>query len=153
MATEITIDGVPMFDGTYNLDLEQPLNGDELHLIKVAAGVRMGEISEALDAGDYDLIIALATIALWRYGKVEEKNTQNAFAMLRKAEMGKITSRDLDDEADAGPPSQAPSAGGEPNASGANSTSSSVVSLPTGDAPRATVQPPTGTPASATGAG
>jgi hypothetical protein len=40
---EVTVTGVPGFDGTYEWD-DTPFNGHELHVIKTFAGVRIGEL-------------------------------------------------------------------------------------------------------------
>ena len=51
----------------YPLDMQ--LTGREIQLIKRVSGVRMAELEAALDAGDYDVLIAFAAIALQRAGK------------------------------------------------------------------------------------
>jgi hypothetical protein len=56
-------DGEYPFDGTY-------FTNRELHTIKRMAGIRAGEIPDALAAGDNDLVVALTVIALERNGKV-----------------------------------------------------------------------------------
>lgn len=56
-------DGEYPFDGTY-------FTNKELHTIKRMSGVRAGEITAALEAGDNDLVVALTMIALERNGKV-----------------------------------------------------------------------------------
>lgn len=78
MADKLVIEGLgKQFDGEYEVDLAQMLvmgnpetmtNG-ELHTIKRIAGVRAGEIEDALVAGDNDLMLALALIVLARHGK------------------------------------------------------------------------------------
>ncbi len=67
---KITISGVDArVDGSYDLDLDDVFTGNELHLIKKVAGVRVGEIGDAMNAGDYDLLVALTKIALDRNGR------------------------------------------------------------------------------------
>lgn len=61
----LTIEGVPGYDGEYPLDLSYFTNR-ELHLIKELSGVRAGELEEAFEAGDNDLMVALAAIAVTR---------------------------------------------------------------------------------------
>lgn len=45
------------------------LTGREFGLVKQATGLRAGEIEEALDAGDVELVLTLAVIAMRRAGK------------------------------------------------------------------------------------
>lgn len=61
----IVIEGVTGYNGEYPLEADYFTNR-ELHLIKVESGVRAGELAEAFDAGDNDLMVALAAIAIWR---------------------------------------------------------------------------------------
>lgn len=93
------------FDGAYELDFEQVYSGHELHLIKKLAGLRLGEIQEAVKAGDYDLYVAFAVIALWRAGKVQRDRALEAADVLLEAPAGSIA---FEDEDDARPPEQTP---------------------------------------------
>jgi hypothetical protein len=61
-------DGEYPFDGTY-------FTNRELHTIKRMAGIRAGEIPDALEAGDNDLVVALTVIALERNGKTVHEDT------------------------------------------------------------------------------
>jgi hypothetical protein len=45
-----------------------PFTNRELHAIKQITGVRAGEMQDALEAGDSDMIVALAHIAVRRSG-------------------------------------------------------------------------------------
>jgi len=65
---KIKIDGVPGFNATYDLDMTY-FTMRELHTVKTIAGVRAGEMSEAITAGDNDLMVAFAVIAVGRSGK------------------------------------------------------------------------------------
>ena len=65
---QIVITGIAGYNGEYDLDASYFTN-KELHTIKKLAGVRAGEIQAAFAAGDNDLIVALAAIALERNGK------------------------------------------------------------------------------------
>jgi hypothetical protein len=49
-----------------DFQLEPPFTNRELHLIKQIAGVRSAEIWPALEAGDTDVIVAFAHIAVRR---------------------------------------------------------------------------------------
>lgn len=71
MPIAITITGVNGYDGEYPLDLDEHFftNG-ELKDIKLMTGVRGGELMEAFSAGDNDLVVAFAVIAIRRSGKV-----------------------------------------------------------------------------------
>lgn len=54
--------------GEKKYDLNPPFTNRELHVIKTVAGVRAGEIFEALNAGDSDVLVALAHVAVIRNG-------------------------------------------------------------------------------------
>lgn len=66
---KIVITGIAGYDGEYPFDASYFTNG-ELHTIKRMAGVRAGEIQASFEAGDNDLVVAIAAIALERNGKV-----------------------------------------------------------------------------------
>lgn len=67
---KVKITGILGADGEWDFNPdEEPLTNGELHEIKKIAGVRAGEIEEAFSAGDNDLYVALAIIALARNGK------------------------------------------------------------------------------------
>ena len=78
-ADKLTIDGIAAnVDGVYEFDLEELLNSltnREIHQIKVMSGVRLGELNDALSAGDNDLIIAFAYLILRRRGKRIDEDT------------------------------------------------------------------------------
>jgi hypothetical protein len=74
----IVINGVAGYNGEHPFDASYFTN-KELHTIKRIAGVRAGEIQAAFAAGDNDLIVAFAVIALERNGKtVYEEALWNA---------------------------------------------------------------------------
>lgn len=81
----ITIEGIPAYNGDYPLDMTYFTNR-ELNLIKTVSGVRAGELPEAFAAGDNDLMVAIAAIAIWRQ-KGEKPNLEP----LWDAEAGKFT--------------------------------------------------------------
>ena len=114
----ITTTGVdPRFDGDHELDVEaQQFNGWELHIIKKISGLRPLEYQEALEEGDYDLVIALAVVALIRAGKLDRRRFQEAADGLLEAEAGKITMTET--PGDASPPQPAPPASGNTGGSG-----------------------------------
>jgi hypothetical protein len=68
-----TINGEYKFDAIAMLGLHGPspeaLTMGELHQIKKQTGLRAGELTEALVAGDTDAYVGLATIVLERGGK------------------------------------------------------------------------------------
>jgi hypothetical protein len=84
---------VPVFDGEYELNMkEQPFNGWDAHILWKVAGLRLGELDEASTKGHYDLVIALAVIALRRSGNLKTiPQALEAADLLREAEIGKIT--------------------------------------------------------------
>jgi hypothetical protein len=97
---KVTIDSLYNLDGEYPLDLT--FTHRDFRDIKKIAGVRANEVMDALNAGDMDIIVALAAIALRRSGKTFDVE------QLWDAEAGHIT-LDLTDEeaeanADASPP-------------------------------------------------
>lgn len=145
---QITITDVPPFDGTYELDLAVPFNGRELHLIKELAGVRLGEIPAALDADDYDVLIAITAITLTRNGKLQKAATLKAAQdVLMEAPAGSITAdftETVEDDAD--PPAETPSAPGSELGGSESSTSSSADLNGTGDDRLETIPVSTGAP-------
>ena len=126
------IEGLPPYDGTYEIEFDTFTNR-ELHTIKTLAGVRAGELEEAADAGDTDLVVAFAVIALQRAGlKVDPEAIWNA-------DVGQITL--VDEEASEIPPPKGENKS-EP-------TGSSGVFSPTAGEPPANGQSRTGSPPSA----
>jgi hypothetical protein len=126
----------PQTDGEYEIDLAG-LNGREAHLIKQVSGVRLGEIAEALGAGDYDVVVAIAKIVLDRAGK------DVPVAALLEAPIGKITV-DLTpaaDEEDAERPPDSPALSGAGNED-AEPRSESEKSEPSGPASSGDGDPP-----------
>lgn len=55
-------------NGFGDYKVEPPFTNRELHIIKQVAGVRAGQLFEALEVGDNDLIVALAHIGVRRTG-------------------------------------------------------------------------------------
>jgi hypothetical protein len=102
----LTIEGIPAYNGEYPLDSSYFTNR-ELNLIKTVSGVRAGELGEAFGAGDNDLMVALAAIAIWR-AKGEKPNID----ALWDAEAGKFTLNiaepESEPEDESLPPSTAP---------------------------------------------
>jgi hypothetical protein len=67
---KLTITGVYGADGEYEFDFDQrPFTNGELHTIKQVAGVRAGEMQEAIEKDDNDVLVALALVVLGRHGK------------------------------------------------------------------------------------
>jgi hypothetical protein len=94
---KIGIEGIPPYDGEYPLDVSYFTNR-ELNIIKRLSGVRAGEIEEALRAGDNDLFVALAVIALRRHGVSVVEDA------IWDAETGKLSFIAGAEEGDANPP-------------------------------------------------
>jgi len=59
----------PQYDGDHPIQLDD-LTNRELHTIKKISGVRAAELQDSFVAGDNDLIVAFAIIALQRAGLV-----------------------------------------------------------------------------------
>ena len=66
---EVEGSGIPGVDGEY--DLDGGFTARELHEIKKATGLRGGEVQEAAEAGDFDVMMAFTMIALQRNGTPE----------------------------------------------------------------------------------
>lgn len=77
MADRLTIQGLGGIDGEYEFDLAALLEIDnpdtitqrEAHKIKQATGLRLGELEDAMQAGDADVVVAVAIVVLDRRGK------------------------------------------------------------------------------------
>ena len=54
--------------GEKQYDITPPFTNRELHLIKQVSGVRSGELFDALESGDSDVLVALAHIGVKRKG-------------------------------------------------------------------------------------
>ena len=63
---QVKIDGLDPYNGTYPLDLS--FNFRDFREIKRITGIRAAEVMEALEAGDLDIVVALASIALRKAG-------------------------------------------------------------------------------------
>lgn len=99
------MEGIPGFDGSYDLDLDNaPWTARELHWIKKITGLRLGEFEEALEALDYDVVVSFALVALVRSGKVSRQDWQRMSDFLLDAEIGKITIEPILEEGDDSPP-------------------------------------------------
>jgi hypothetical protein len=90
------VDGEYEFDLAEMMSLGEPgsLTNREGHRLKVMSGVRMGELEEALLAGDNDVLVALAAIVLERRGKRVDEN------MLWDAPMGSGLEIEIGDRED-----------------------------------------------------
>lgn len=96
---EFTLTGVVPYDGAYEIDLNlSKIKGDELHLIKAVSGVRLGELPDALGKADWDVIVAYATIALIRNGKITKEMGRRTADLILAEPVDCITFRDLDEE-------------------------------------------------------
>jgi len=92
---QVTIQNVPGYDGTYELETSW-LTNRELHQIKRISGVRAGELAEAAAAGDNDVVVAFAAIAIKRAGHPIPFETLTD--LLMDAQTGSILVADEDDE-------------------------------------------------------
>src|SRR5579883_597940 len=108
---QITLKGVDPYDGVYSLKIseDEPFTTGELNIIKQVSGVRGMEIEDAFAAGDTDLIVALAVVALYRAGKVSRKQALFVAEKLWAAPGGGLLFDADEDEKDApSPPAQPP---------------------------------------------
>lgn len=122
MADKIILKGCQPYDGTYDFDSGYFTNR-EFHTIKRIAGVRAGELEDALAAADLDVMVAIAVIALQRHGKQVDED------VIWDAEGGaSIVFVGEEAEQEAVPPTVAPQNG---SSGGASRDSSALpVSLP-----------------------
>ena len=119
---KVRIESNTTLAGEYELDTTYFTNR-ELHIIKKESGVRAGELGAALEAGDNDLIVALALIALQRNGKMTSSSAESLWDL----PAGRIILDASDeDEVDASPPENGNSAETVP--SGSDSLRSGVAS-------------------------
>jgi hypothetical protein len=73
----LTVEGLPPLDGRYafqvidmmSIGLAGSLTNREAHELKRLSGVRIGELEDALAAGDNDVLVAFAVLILRRHGK------------------------------------------------------------------------------------
>lgn len=65
---KFVVEGIPAFNGDYPIDIRS-FTMRELQIIKRMSGVRAGELAEAFEAGDTDVLLAIAVIAVRRNGK------------------------------------------------------------------------------------
>lgn len=63
---KLIINDIPELAGEYELDLN--FTHRDFRTIKQVAGVRANEVMDAIEAGDLDIVVALAEIALQRAG-------------------------------------------------------------------------------------
>jgi hypothetical protein len=68
MADKFVVTGIPAFDGEYPINV-QSFTMRELQIIKRMSGVRAGELPDAFNAGDSDVILAICVIAVRRNGR------------------------------------------------------------------------------------
>jgi hypothetical protein len=143
---KISIGGTGLFDGEYELDLDgQPLDHYDAHVIKRIAGVRGGEMEDALRAGDTDMIVALAVVALLRAEKIKDSEIDGATKAVYRAPLGEIMLVGaVDSELSDVPPPSAPDETSEPLATG---RTSGVDTNATSDVSPVTILEPIGHPA------
>lgn len=149
---KIIIRDLAPLDGEYEFEMSR-FKGTDLRIIKQIAGVRGNELEEALQAGDYDLVIAFAAIALSRAGKTVTPE------QLLEADVGSITIDYSDDteEVEERPPVSLSPSGNESSPGDTGKQSESTVpsgspSNGTGD-PLPSLPSPTGPLGSETSAG
>lgn len=81
--------------GEKTYDVTPPFTNRELHLIKQIAGVRAGELFDAIEAGDNDVLVALAHIAV-RRGDTARPSLDELWDL----PAGEITAEEIEDEPD-----------------------------------------------------
>lgn len=131
MSEWITLEGVPPYDGRYELAIGDGLTSREWGWIKRLAGYLPMQVD--MDAlGDPEFVCVLATIALRRAGRIEIPDVPRAFERLIDAPpeaVFKIEADDDEAEDDASPP--AASSNASERTFGRESKTSSESSEPT----------------------
>jgi hypothetical protein len=128
---EIKLEGVGIWDGTYPYDPAIPFTGNELHIIKRFAGVRLGELMDALNAGDYDVVVCIAAFAIINAGKASRDRAQSLIDELLELPSGAITVTDVkvEEEPDVVVPPSVPPSGGDSSSEPAVTSPTSSPSL------------------------
>jgi hypothetical protein len=153
MPQKLTVTGLGKLDGEYPFDYvgmqtmghPEQLTNREGRTIKRMSGVRAGELNDALEAGDTDVLVALAKVIMERAGRYVDEDAlwDSPMASALRFEW---TADDEEDEGDAeGPPAESSPRPPEPDSneslsstSEASGTSSTTGSENPGDVPRAT---------------
>lgn len=91
----------------HEFEISPPFTNRELHLIKQIAGIRAGELFDAMENGDNDLVVALAHIAIKRAGR-----HQPTLDQLWDMNPGEIEIKDPGEEGE-DPPTSTPTTGDE----------------------------------------
>lgn len=112
--------------GEKRYDIVPPFTNRELHIIKQITGVRGGEIFEALESGDNDMLVAFAHIAVRR-----NNTARPSLDELWDLEAGAIAFEEVSDEVDPPTEEEEPVSGEpetHPSDSGSPSTDTSSTS-------------------------
>jgi len=133
---KIVITDVPGLDGEYEFDMNFTYR--DFRTIKQVSGVRANEVMDALQAGDLDIIIALAEIALRRAGKVHSVDE----LLDADASTGSITLDVSDMEAEENPPPLEP----ELRSNDERTSSGNGTNGVTEDSPETLIREGSGTP-------
>jgi len=72
--SKLIVSNIEGLDGTYEFEDLSSLSNRELHRIKTLTGLRLGEFTDALAAGDNDLLVGLSVILLERIGKTVDED-------------------------------------------------------------------------------
>ncbi len=151
MADRIKVQGIPAFDGEYDLDIgDQPLNALEWRWVKKISGYLPFTIDDGLSGGDPDVVIALAVVAMQRAGKITRDQVLMTADQLADLPFDDahilLLAGDVED-----PPPVSPPTSGQQESENGSSGSSGGDSTMTSENPEPN-QPVTGLPVSATSA-
>lgn len=137
---KVTITNLAGLDGEYPLDL--PLLARDYRTIKLLSGVRANEIIDAMRAGDVEVVVAFADIALTR------ANVPHHVEQLWNHVPGEQIMLDFSDlEEDAGPPpSSAGPSESEPSSAPASERSGFVSNGATASSPETSTPETSGIP-------
>jgi len=125
----LVIDGVKPWDGRYEFDLAgQELTTREWGWIKRLAGYLPLNIDDGFQGADPELFAAFAAIALYRAGKVEQRDVPDLFERLQDAPFGATIRLETDSDAEVEANPSPPSSSGSDSTSGVNGKASSASS-------------------------
>lgn len=119
------------YEGEYEFDFDDAFTTLEWRWIKKTSGYMPLTINEGMKGGDPDVFVALAVIAMFREGKVDEQNALEVAAELAKAPFDGVAIRVVEDEVEDVPlsASVSPASNGESTtSSGDGSTTGSETS-------------------------
>jgi hypothetical protein len=105
MAVKVVVSQIPPYDGEYEFD-DRAFSTRELRWIKQIAGYLPMKLSEGLEGGDADVLIALTVIAMKRAGKITREQVLEVADRIADEPMDGAKIQFIGEEDDASPPDQ-----------------------------------------------